>query len=445
MTPDSIDLRRRLDDMPISRLHVAVICLCSLAFAFDLLEIALGGALSAIFSVTSDPANRSALPWLLASVYIGAVMGAPIFGRAADRYGRQPALVAALVMLALCSIGEAASPDVWWLAGWRTASGLALGAYPPLVIAYLTELLPARQRGRLILLVSGIACLGAPAGIFLVRALTPIKPLGIDGWRWAFLLGSIGSATCAIGFARLPESPVWLASRRQFDRALRNCDRLACFPRIALAPSVTQREDAPLHAHASVAPPAPSGDRRGMVMFSLLSFLCPWSNVAFPLLSGALLMQKGLGLQNSLLLVGLAMFGPALSAPLCLVIDRLPRRLVLGACSLAMVGLAALFISSDIPAVLVVTGALFTFTAAVVVPVMNIYGAELFTTRTRGSRISTAWMFNRIGAVLAPLALVPVLHVAGGSLLFAAIAATLVASAGLLAFSPRGRAQLPVD
>ncbi len=82
---------------------------------------------------------------------------------------------------------------------FRFISGLALGAYPPLTAAYLSDLLPPRRRGVLMLLCGALAFLGAPAMIFLIRWLTPIAPFSIEGWRWALIAGAVVSAATMFG------------------------------------------------------------------------------------------------------------------------------------------------------------------------------------------------------------------------------------------------------
>jgi putative MFS transporter len=72
------------------------------------------------------------------------------------------------------------------------------------------------------------------------------------------------------------------------------------------------------------------------------------------------------------------------------------------------------------------------------------YGAELFPTVARARSIATAWAFNRIGAALAPLLLLPLLHSSGAVTMFGVIALTLLASMLLLGLAPRGRQRLSV-
>jgi MFS transporter, putative metabolite:H+ symporter len=92
----AVSIAERLDRLPLTRLHVAILAVCAGGFAFDLLEVALGGALSAVFSVPPHRIDASQLSQLIAAVYIGAIIGAPLLGWLADRFGRKRLLMAAL-------------------------------------------------------------------------------------------------------------------------------------------------------------------------------------------------------------------------------------------------------------------------------------------------------------------------------------------------------------
>ncbi len=189
--------------------HLFALAVCAFGFLFDLWEIALGSALGAIYASAPQAATPSQLSWLLSSVYIGAVVGPPALGYIADRCGRRPILSGTLALLAFTSLLAACAVNLRWLIIWRTLSGLALGAYPPIMTTYLTDILPPRRRGASILAAIAVAWIGAPSGLFLVRWLTPLRPMGIDGWRWAFLLGGIGAAAAAVLFFAVPESRRW--------------------------------------------------------------------------------------------------------------------------------------------------------------------------------------------------------------------------------------------
>lgn len=436
-------LLERFDRSPLTGLHLLVLCLCGIAFGFDLMEMGFGGALSAFFSAPPHQLGSAELAWLLSSVYIGAVLGTSTMGMLADRHGRRRMLVWLLLLLAVTSALAALSRSPLELTVARGLSGLALGAFPPLMVVLLTDLLPARRRGPAILLVCGFAFLGAPLGILLMRYLTPLQPYGLEPWRWVFALGTLGSAVLALALARwVPESPRWLlaqgrlaearavVARFEGSRALMKGLPPKAVPAAAAAPSVS----------------AQLGGRRGFALLAALYFLAAWSTVAFPLLSGAVMIEKGVKLSDTLLYVGIATFGPTLGGLLTAgFADAIERRTALAGCAVLILLSTLAFMLSDGGLALAVTGLCVTLLAATYIPLLNLYGAEVAESGKRSSVVSGAWAFNRLGAALAPLLLLPLLKGEGPMAMFVVIAATLCLSVGVLALSPRGQASRAVS
>lgn len=435
-------IAQRLDHMPLTRSHLFVLVLCGFGLAFDLYEIGLGSAFGAIFSAPPHSASASALSWLLSSVYIGAILGASAGGWLADKLGRRAVMIAMLWLLAATAAIAAASPNLYWLTAARIVMGLTLGAFPPLITAYLTDILPVVNRGRLIFTTMAFAFLGAPVGVFLIRTMTPLEFLGTAGWRWSLVFGAAGAAASALAFLRLPESPRWLSAVGRNDDALAALQRLEESPHLSSPVHVAATAQAPVGGMDATQEPV----RTRFAKLAALCFFSPWSTTAFPLLMGAILAQKGFQLSDTLFYVGLSAFGPVIGTlAAAFAIDRFERRASLAACALAMLASGLLFTFSNDPGWLVLTSLAFSMCSAVYVPMLNVYGAELFATRVRASAVTGAWAFNRLGAALAPMLLVPFLRTAGPQTMMAAIAITLLASLGLLYLSAAGRSRLAVD
>ena len=246
------DIAGRLDALPVTPLHAAVVLLCALGFLFDVAEAALSNALSAVFSAPPHAVASYQLSLLLGSVFAGGAIGAPLLGWFADRKGRRLSLMVSLLILAVTSTLAAWSPDVTWLTFFRVLSGLALGAYPPLMVAYLSDLMPPGRRGMLIMICGAIGFLGAPAVVFLIRWLTPLMPLGLDGWRWALAIGAVGSLVTGVLMRWLPESPRWLVTVGRDVEAEAVCRRFEGSAGLKAAPASGAAVAAiPLHATAA--------------------------------------------------------------------------------------------------------------------------------------------------------------------------------------------------
>jgi MFS transporter, putative metabolite:H+ symporter len=430
-----------------------VIALCTLGLAVDIGEVALSNTFSAIFLSPPYSASRSEVAWLLASVFAGGAVGAPFFGWWADRNGRRAALQLALAILVISSVAVAFSPSIKWMTAFRFVSGLTLGAYPPLTAAYLADVLPPRSRGRCMMLCGALAFLGAPAIIFLIRWLTPWAPFAIEGWRWALLVATAVSATTAGLFFCAPESPRWLAALERTDEAERTCrmfeasvrnptETLAGTPAnfASTSPRRTQDDSARTVATTS------HNSRRAFLLAALYG-LGPWATIGFPLLSAAVMLQKGFRVGDSLLFAGVSMLGPTLGiGALAAIVDRIERRLTLILCAATMTALGLVFAASTTLTSLIALGIAFNLASAAYSVVLSIYGAELFPTRLRALATSSAWGIGRVISALVPIVLLPLLSTQGPFAMFGLIAAALLISI-LLIFGagPPGLTKKPIE
>lgn len=438
-------IAERLDRLPVTRLHLTIVTVCTLGLFADIAEVAISNALAAIFTAPPHRMPRGDLALLLASVFLGGAFGAPVFGALGDRFGRRRAIQAALALMAFGSLAAAASPDLTSLTVARFVSGFAIGGYPPLCATYLSDCLPPRRRGALMLVVTGVGFLGAPALILLIRWLTPLAPLGIDGWRWALAAGGILAGLAALLFVLLPESPRWLAAagrRSEADAACRRFEAAAGLtsPNPAVLPLQPGGSRTGFRALA-----ADAGLLRRTGLFLLLFFLAPWATIAFPLLSAAVLVQKGFQVDQSLVFAALTMLGPSVgNIGTALIVDRLGRRACLVLCAAAMAAMGTLFADSDVLWVLMLAGIVFNTAAATYNGVITLYCTELLPTPLRASALTCAWAAGRVAAALAPFALLPLLAGYGTHAMFAVITAALIASVAVLLAGPRGLSGKPV-
>ncbi len=438
-------IAERLDRLPVARLHIAIIALSTLGLFADIAEVALSNALSAVFLAPPYSVPRSELSLLLASVFAGGAVGAPLLGWFGDRYGRRSALQLALVVLCLGSIGAALSPDLWWMTVFRFVSGLAIGGYPPLTAAYLSDLLPPARRGALMLACGALGFLGAPAIIFLIRELGTMPLFGLAAWQWALAAGGVLAGITAALFRLVPESPRWLASAGRHQEADEACRRF----------EITAGVESPVPGASPEAAPERGGfgallatplHRGRLVFLGLLAMLGPWATIGFPLLSAAVLVQKGFDVRASLLFAALTMFGPTVGIlAAATVVDGIERRLALVLSVAIMLAAGLVFAAGTALVPLIIAGVAFNLAAAVYSAAFSVYGAELFPTALRASATAGAWGLGRFVSALVPLVLLPLLTGYGAFAMFAVISAALAGIAILaLVAGPPGLTRKPV-
>ena len=135
-------------------------------------------------------------------------LGALIFGRLADRFGRRPVLMLDVILFAVFEAVSALAPSLTVLLVVRTLFGIAMGGEWGIGASLAMESIPAKSRG----FVSGLLQQGYPAG-YLIGALVYWLAFDHIGWRGMFALGILPALLVLYIRRRVPESPVWSANR----------------------------------------------------------------------------------------------------------------------------------------------------------------------------------------------------------------------------------------
>jgi putative MFS transporter len=426
----------RLNRLAPSRAHREATFVAGIGTFFDIFDIFLTGVLGTVLIEEFD-LGRAALPPLLASGFVGMFVGASALGWVADRLGRRTAFLVNLAIYSGFTFAGAFSSSAAMLVATRFMAGIGIGAELVLVDAYLGELLPPSHRGRYTAWAYTLGFVGVPAAGFLARALVPTAPLGIAGWRWMFVAGSLGAVIVWILRARLPESPRWLASVGRYDEADAIVTR---FEREATAlPPIPSVQEAP-------APVGPSGMKlvlgpgyRGrMAMLCVLQIFQAFGYYGFGTLVPTVLAAKGYSIVTSLAYTSLTFIGypvgSALSLPL---VERLDRRwLLAGAAALmSLFGLALGYATSS--STILVAGFCYTAASNVFSNAHHIFQVEIFPTAVRATASGAAYGLSRLSTAAMPFLLVPVLDRWGAGPMFACIALALwIVIADVVLFAP---------
>jgi MFS family permease len=158
-----------------------------------------------------------------ASCYLlGAVAGALVCGHLTDRHGRARLFFITMAIYLSGTMLTAFSWDFASLCVFRVITGFGIGGEYAAINSAIDELIPARVRGRVNLLINGSFWLGAVAGSGATAVLLDPDVFDVDtGWRVGFAVGA--SLGFIVLFARrfIPESPRWLAIHGYRDHAER--------------------------------------------------------------------------------------------------------------------------------------------------------------------------------------------------------------------------------
>ncbi|MDT0507650.1 sugar porter family MFS transporter [Novosphingobium sp. MMS21-SN21R] len=193
-----------------------IAALAGFLFGFDTAVIS--GAEQAVQKVwnMSDALHGLAISSALWGTVIGALMG----GWPSDRWGRRPTLIAIGVFYAISALGSALAWDPASFIVFRVLGGLAIGVSSVTAPAYIAEIAPREQRGRLVALFQTMIVLGILVA-FLSNFL--LGNIGEDGWRWMLGVVAVPSFAYLAATLRIPESPRWLychAGREAEARAI---------------------------------------------------------------------------------------------------------------------------------------------------------------------------------------------------------------------------------
>src|ERR1700686_945310 len=131
-------------------------------------------------------------------------VGAYVFGRAADRWGRRPTLMVNVLLYSFIEFASGFAPSLTVLLVLRAIFGIAMGGEWGVGAALTMESIPPHARG----FVSGLLQSGYPTGYFLASIVYGLL-FPIIGWRGMFMLGVLPSLLVLSIRRSVPESPSW--------------------------------------------------------------------------------------------------------------------------------------------------------------------------------------------------------------------------------------------
>lgn len=188
----------------------AIASLSGLFFGYDLAVIS--GAL--LFIKKQFSLSPTLEEVVASSSLVGGLLGALLGGTLADFLGRKKVLILIAIISTLGSIGSALATNIFWIILGRTVGGVAMGMISVTMTLYISEISPAKSRGRLVT----ISTFAITFGI-LISYIVNYGFSKSGSWQWMFGLAAIPAFVQGICMLFLPESPRWLVKKGLTEKA----------------------------------------------------------------------------------------------------------------------------------------------------------------------------------------------------------------------------------
>jgi MFS transporter, putative metabolite:H+ symporter len=420
------EIAARLDRLPFSRTLWHFVLLISLGGIFELYDLFMtayitpGLVSGGLF--TSTPAgffDLRGVGFFVFCTFAGMWVGCVGFGFIADRLGRRSIFTVSLVWYSLATAIMAFQSTAESVDLWRFIAAIGVGLEQITIDTFLPELVPPQHRGRAFAYYQFIEFCIVPVVALLGWLLVPYELLGLAGWRWVALIGSVGALAAWWLRLAVPESPRWLSLHGQEERAEKIMRDIEA--RVARDIGV----DALPFAPASTGPvltksrftellKPPYGKRTAVLsVFNLMQTIAFYG---FGSWVPSLLIAKGIHVTTSLrysFIIALANpIGPFLGI---FIADRMERKWQLVAAAALVSIFMYLFAIQQSAWLVIVLGVLVTLSNNWISFVFHGYQAELYPTRIRARAIGFVYSWSRVSAALSGL-LIGFFLSAGGTL-----------------------------
>lgn len=432
---NTLSRNERLDRLPVTGKHKRLLVGSGIGWALDAMDVGLVSFIIAALAVHWD-LDKSTTSWIASIGFIGMAIGASLGGLLADKIGRRQVFAATLLLYGLATGASALAWSVGALMVFRFLVGLGLGSELPVASTLVSEFSPRKVRGRMVVLLEAFWAVGwimaAVIGTFVVSQ-------GENGWRWGFALGAVPALYAIYVRLGLPESVRYLESVGRHEEAE------------AIVQSFEAEADPALIDH-SPAPAAAETARGGIwgpdMRRRTAAFWAVWFGVSLSYYGAfiwipSLLVDQGFTLVRSFtftLIITVAQL-PGYAAAAWL-IEVWGRRITLSTFLAGSALAAVLYGFAAAPWQIIAAGCLLSFFNLGAWGALYAIGPELYPTSIRATGTGAGAAFGRIGSIIAPLIVPPVLAFGGPAAVFGVFAAAfaLACIAALTLPEQRGKA-----
>lgn len=383
-----------------------------LGWLFDAMDVGILAfiiaALHADWGLTSEE-----MGWIGAVNSIGMAVGAFVFGIYADRVGRKRIFIITLLLFSIASGISAFTTTLAAFLILRFFVGMGLGGELPVAATLVSESVPAKDRGRVVVLLESFWAAG-----WLVAAIISYFIIPEYGWRVALLLTALPAFYALYLRINLPDSPQFTAKKNVLRSVSTNIREVW---------SKTYR--------------------RPTSMLWIVWFTVVFSYYGMFLWLPSVMVMKGFPLIQSfqyVLIMTLAQLPGYFSA--AWLIERAGRKFVLVTYLIGTAGSALAFGNVETVTGLLVSGALLSFFNLGAWGALYAYSPEQYPTVIRATGTGMAASFGRIGGILGPLLVGSMLTAGFGiNVIFAIFCISILIGAAAVAFLGTETKQMELD
>ena len=206
-----------MDDAPFTLKHAHIWFLSAMGIfldGFDLFVMSIALPLI-IVQFSATPLEQGIVG---AAAVIGAIFGALIGGRLCDRFGRKKIFLLDLLIFIIFAVLSSFAWSIESLIIFRFLLGVGIGADYPVCASYVSEFMPKRIRGRMLIAAFSFQAVGifaaAAVGLFIL-AMHPSE----SAWRWMLVAGTVPALIILVLRRALPESARWHIQRKEWKLA----------------------------------------------------------------------------------------------------------------------------------------------------------------------------------------------------------------------------------
>jgi MFS transporter, putative metabolite:H+ symporter len=448
------DVGARLDRLPPTRYIWCLVGMVSFGAFFEIYDLSLTAPLS-LGLLVAGVFHRGAAglfgftdqATFAAATFAGLYVGTLGFSVVADRLGRRPIFVFALLWYATATVVMGLQNSAFAIDLWRFVASLGVGLELVAIDCYLAELMPKAVRGRAFAASASLQFLSVPVVSVLAWALIPGRHLGIDGWRWLAFVPAVGALLVWQVRRALPESPRWLEAHGravEADAITSKIEQRVARDLGSQIPPIHTQTDAPMVGPAKAISLWTPPYRRRTIVLIVFHLFQTIGYFGFSNWLPTLLVSQGIELGKSLAYSAvIAVVPPIAPIAFSLFVDKVERKWMvsLGALVAAVAGLLLSRITqhSDF-AVFTIIGATVAIGNSLMSLSYHTYQSELFPTPIRARGVGFVYSFSRLSAIFTSYIIAATLNRAGSVGVFVLISGAMVIVAltvGL--FGPRTR------